>query len=200
MVPRSAELDDLRGTGEVDPVGDLDGLDGAADWWQGPGFTFAPIAILPESRGEVLLRDGDPSSPAAVRANYLDVEADLDVLVRGVAVARDLARTKPFDDFRGEELGPGDSVRGDAELRAFVRANATTLWHPVGTCRMGTDREAVVDPQLRVHGLSGLRVADASVMPSIVAGNTNAACVMIGEKAADLIRQSHQHQVEGGHT
>ncbi len=163
----------------------------------GPGFTFGPVAIRPQSRGQVTLRDGDPSVPAIVQANYLDAKVDLDVLVHGVNLARGFAQTRAFDDFRGEELTPGECATSASELREFVAANATTLWHPVGTCRMGTGPDAVVDPELRVHGVEGLRVVDASVMPSIVAGNTNAPCVMIGEKAADLIKRSCPSQVKG---
>ncbi|MGF1431496.1 GMC family oxidoreductase [Kitasatospora sp. LaBMicrA B282] len=159
-----------------------------AELWEGPGFTFAPIALLPSSRGTVRLRDTDPLSNAVVRADYLAAAADLRVLVEGVQLARELAHTPAFDEFRLQEYGPGKEATSTADLEAFVRANATTLWHPVGTCRMGTGPDAVVDPQLRVHGIDGLRVADASVMPTIVAGNTNAPSVMIGEKAADLLQ------------
>jgi len=166
--------------------------------WEGPGFTFAPIALLPESRGEVRLRSDDPSATAEVRANYLESEADLEVLLHGLKLARELARTGAFDALRGEELAPGEQVREDADLREYIRANASTLWHPVGTCRMGEDGNSVVDAELRVHGIEGLRVADASIMPEIVAGNTNAACVMIGEKAADLILNSHPTTMPGG--
>ncbi|MFC4035632.1 GMC family oxidoreductase [Streptomyces polygonati] len=158
-----------------------------AELWEGPGFTFAPILLHPASRGRVRLRGTDPSATAVVHANYLQHPADLDVLVEGVTLARELAGTAAFDKVRGAELAPGPELTGPAELRDFVRANASTLWHPVGTCRMGDDPMAVVDHELRVHGLDGLRVADASVMPHIVSGNTNAACVMIGEKAAELI-------------
>ncbi len=161
--------------------------DAPAGQWEGPGFTFAPIGLLPHSRGRVSLRDGDPASRAVVRAGYLEDGRDLDVLVEGVGIARELARTRAFDDFRGDELSPGKEAQTTAEVRAYVRANATTLWHPVGTCRMGTDPDAVVDHRLRVHGVDGLRVADASVMPRIVAGNTNAPTIMIGEKAAALV-------------
>lgn len=150
----------------------------------GPGFTFGPVLIQPHSRGSVTLADADPATPAVVSAGYLSVEADAEVLVRGIELSRDVAATKSFDPFRGEELYPGPT-----RLREYVAANATTLWHPVGTCRMGVDDRAVVDPELCVRGVRGLRVADASVMPSIIAGNTNAPCVMIGEKAADLIHR-----------
>lgn len=157
--------------------------DAPAELRDGPGFTFGPVLIRPESRGTVTLADAHPATPAVVRANYLQSEVDTEVLVRGIELSRDIAATRSFDAYRGDELAPGPGV----DLREYVAANATTLWHPVGTCRMGSDDRAVVDPELRVRGVRGLRVADASVMPSIVAGNTNAPCVMIGEKAADLI-------------
>ncbi|GGN15182.1 GMC family oxidoreductase [Streptomyces fuscichromogenes] len=160
--------------------------------WEGPGLTFAPIAVLPHSRGRVRLRDADPESNAVISAGYLTSAADLDVLVYGVELARELAATRALDAFRGDELGPGKDVSGPAELRDYVAANATTLWHPAGTCRMGTGPDAVTDPELRVHGIQGLRVADASVMPSIVAGNTHAPSVMIGERAAAFALGSSQ--------
>ena len=155
---------------------------------EGPGFTFAPIGLLPQARGELRLRGSDPAAPALVRANYLDNDADLTVLVEGVKLAREIAHTRAFDPLRGVPLGLADSGVTVQEIRDFVRANATTLWHPVGTCRMGADEGAVVDAELRVRGIDGLRIADASIMPRIVAGNTNAPSVMVGEKAADLLR------------
>lgn len=158
-----------------------------ADLRQGPGFTFAAIALHPWSRGEVRLRSNDPYVPSQVRANYLDDKRDLDVLLYGVRLARGLATTRAFDQLRGVELAPGEQVTTDAELREYIEATATTLWHPVGTCRMGDDEQSVVDGELRVYGVDGLRVADASIMPEIVSGNTNAPAVMIGEKAAGLI-------------
>jgi choline dehydrogenase len=109
------------------------------------------------------------------------------VLLRGIAIARELAHTTAFDGLRGPELAPGDSVTDRTALAQYVRDNASTVWHPVGTCRMGSDRDAVVDSRLRVHGVDRLRVADASIMPTITCGNTNAATIMIAEKAADLI-------------
>src|SRR5262249_5970657 len=119
--------------------------------------------------------------------NYLTDPADIEVFLHGIELARALAATSAFADLVKTEIAPGPDVTTRAELVEFVRRNAGTLWHPVGTCAMGTGPDAVVDPQLRVHGVAGLRVADASVMPRIVAGNTNAACIMIGEKAADLV-------------
>jgi choline dehydrogenase len=158
----------------------------------GPGFTFAPVLLRPVSRGSVRLREARPEVPAAVRAGYLTEDRDVDTLVHGVELALELAATRAFDDFRGARLGPAPELAGLAQLREYVRANATTLWHPVGTCRMGSGPDAVVDAQLRVHGVAGLRVADASIMPEIVSGNTNAPTVMIGEKAADLVGAASQ--------
>jgi choline dehydrogenase len=163
----------------------------------GPGFTFAPVGLRPYSRGRLTLADADPATPAAVRPRYLTDQRDLDVLLRGIDLSRELAQARAFDGFRGRELGPGPDVRTRAGLREYVAANATTLWHPVGTCRMGPDPLAVVDADLRVHGVAGLRVADASVMPTIPAGNTNAPSVVIAEKAAELIRDADRTLSEG---
>jgi choline dehydrogenase len=153
----------------------------------GPGFTFAPILTQPRSRGTVSLRSSHATDMPVVDPNYLDDSADVDVLVRGIEISRELARTTAFDGLRGRELAPGDAVSDRAGLAGYARANASTVWHPVGTCRMGSDRDAVVDARLRVHGVQRLRVADASVMPTITCGNTNAATIMIAERAADLI-------------
>jgi choline dehydrogenase len=153
----------------------------------GPGFTFAPILTQPRTRGTVSLRSAHPSDLPLIDPHYLDDGADLDVLVRGIEFSRELVHTKAFDGLRGRELAPGEAVSDRAGLTRYVLANASTVWHPVGTCRMGSDREAVVDARLRVHGVSRLRVADASVMPTITCGNTNAATIMIAERAADLI-------------
>lgn len=157
---------------------------------EGPGFTFAPVIIQPQSVGYVTLSGSEPRALATVQPNYLTADTDMQVFLHGIELARALAWSRAFTDFTQEELAPGPAVKSAAEKRAFIRRYASTLWHPVGTCRMGRDLMAVVDPQLRVHGAEGLRVADASVMPRIVAGNTNAACVMIGEKAANLILAS----------
>ena len=153
----------------------------------GPGFTFAPILTQPRSRGTVGLRSGDPTDLPVIDPHYLEDDADLDVLVRGIELSRELVNTRAFDGLRGRELAPGDAVSNRAGLARYVRANASTVWHPVGTCRMGSDGDAVVDDRLRVHGVSRLRVADASIMPTITCGNTNAATIMIAERAADLI-------------
>ena len=156
----------------------------------GPGFTFAPILAQPLSRGTVSLRSSNPQDTALVDPNYLSCEADVDVLIKGIELARELVDTPAFDEFRGRELAPGASITDRAGLSAYVRKSASTVWHPVGTCKMGHDAQAVVSPQLNVHGIEGLRVADASIMPKITSGNTNAATIMIGEKAAAMILSS----------
>lgn len=156
----------------------------------GPGFTFAPILVQPLSRGNVTLASPDPTVLARVDPQYLSRERDLTVLEYGIRYARELVHTSAFNNLRGRELAPGEAVTSSADLRDYVRRIASTVWHPAGTCRMGSDRNAVVDDQLRVHGIEGLRIADASVMPKLVNGNPNAAVMMIAEKAADLIRIS----------
>lgn len=154
----------------------------------GPGFTFAPILSQPRSRGTVALVSRDPTALARVDPQYLNRDEDLAVLEYGIRYARELAHTSAFNKLRGRELAPGEAVTRTSELRDYIRRVAGTVYHPAGTCRMGMDREAVVDEQLRVHGVEGLRIVDASVMPKIVTGNLNAATMMIAEKAADLIR------------
>ncbi len=156
---------------------------------EGHGFTFGPTLIRPESRGSITLRSSDPFEPPAIQPNYLSCEADLRVLVAGIKLARRMAQAKAFDPFRGAERFPGAAVSSDAALAEYVREVAETCYHPVGTCKMGSDSLAVVDARLRVHGVEGLRVVDASIMPTIVSGNTHAPTIMIAEKAADLIRE-----------
>jgi choline dehydrogenase len=151
-------------------------------------FGFGPTLITPQSRGEITLWPANPLTAPVIRANYLSTEADLRVIVEGVKLCREIAHTKSFAAYRGSEVLPGTAVSSDQALAEFVRENLQTLYHPVGTCKMGHDDMAVVDSQLRVRGIDGLRVADASIMPRIIAGNTNAPTVMIAEKAADLIR------------
>jgi choline dehydrogenase len=157
----------------------------------GPAFTFAPVMSQPRSRGTVTLTSTDPAALARVDPQYLSRDEDLAVLEYGIRYARELAHTSAFDSLRGRELAPGEAVTSTADLRDYIRRTSGTVWHPVGTCRMGPDREAVVDDQLRVHGIDGLRIADASVMPELVNGNPNAAVMMTAEKAADLIRGEH---------
>jgi choline dehydrogenase len=151
-------------------------------------FGFGPTLITPESRGEISLRSANPLDAPAIRANYLATVADLRTMIAGVRLARRLAHAKAFDAFRGEELHPGAAQESDAEISNFLRNELETLYHPVGTCQMGNDALAVVDARLRVHGIEKLRVVDASIMPRVPAGNTNAPVIMIAEKAADMIR------------
>ena len=153
---------------------------------EGSTFLFVPILVKPQSRGYVGLRSADPLAPPAIQPNYFQCDVDLQVHLHGIRLARELAATQAFAEFNDGELAPGGHAT-EVELRDYIRSHASTIWHPVGTCKMGRDAMAVVDPQLRVRGVEGLRVADASIMPTIVAGNTNAACVMIGEKVADMI-------------
>lgn len=152
-------------------------------------FGFGPTLLTPESRGEIVLRSTNPLEPPAIRANYLSTEADMQVIVHGVRLSRQLAHSKAFETYCGDELHPGEKVQRDEEMVEFVRREAETLYHPVGTCKMGNDSMAVVDPRLRVRGIENLRVVDASIMPRIIAGNTNAPTIMIAEKAADMIRE-----------
>lgn len=154
----------------------------------GPGFTFAPVLSQAHSRGTVTLASSDPTALARIDPQYLSQDDDLAVLEDGIKYARELVHTKAFSNLRGRELAPGATVTSTSGLRDYIRKASSTVWHPAGTCRMGTGREAVVDDQLRVHGIEGLRIADASVMPELVNGNPNAAIMMIAEKAADLIR------------
>jgi choline dehydrogenase-like flavoprotein len=164
-----------------------------------PNFLICPTLCKPDSRGHVALRSLDPADQPIVQPQYLECQSDIDTLLTGIELAVELSRTAPLSDLSADApafavpnpLEPHMRVPvppGGAPLVDFVRTNATTVWHPVGTCRMGRDRMAVVDPQLRVHGIDSLRVVDASVMPTIPSGNTNAPAIMIGEYAADLIR------------
>ena len=130
----------------------------------------------------------DPHESPRIVFNYLSCEEDRDGMRTAVRLTREVIRQPAFDPYRGRERFPGDAVHTEEEIDAFVRETGTTNFHAAGTCRMGTDETAVVDPEGRVHGVEGLRVADASVMPRITRGNTNAPCVMIGEKIADHVR------------
>jgi choline dehydrogenase len=152
------------------------------------GFTGAVSLTRLQNVGSVSLKSIDPQDPPILRMNYLQSQADLQNLVEGIKLIRQLFEHSAFDEFRGEEIAPGANVTGDEAIETYVRDGCSTVWHPVGTCKMGTDRMAVVDPELRVYGIEGLRVVDASIMPTITTGNTNAPTIAIGEKAADLIK------------
>ncbi|MFB8788307.1 MAG: GMC family oxidoreductase N-terminal domain-containing protein [Potamolinea sp.] len=155
---------------------------------EGSGFSIVPCLVHPQSCGSVSLRSSSPKDSPKIRMNYLQSEEDLQVLVEGIKIARTFANSGAFDEYLGEEVAPSIKVTSDEDIKAYIRQNCDSTYHPVGTCKMGTDSMAVVDPELRVHGVEGLRVVDASIMPTLTTGNTNAPTIMIGEKAADLIK------------
>ena len=150
-------------------------------------FSLGPTLVRPRSRGRLTLRSADPEAHPAIDPQALAEPADVDVLVAGLRLAREIAEAAPLDRFRGDLASPGLASFATADLERYVRRSCETLYHPVGTCRMGADEDAVVDPALRVRGVEALRVVDASVMPTIPNGNTNAPTLMIAERAADLI-------------
>ena len=152
------------------------------------GITLTSYINRPASRGEVRLASADPLDRPVIDPRYLSETDDVRRAVAGIEWNLRMLYARAFDDIRGEEVAPGVGAGSAAELEAFARRTASTTWHPAGTCAMGRDEGAVVDPRLRVHGLEGLRVADASIMPTIVGGNTNAPVIMIAERAADWIR------------
>ena len=151
------------------------------------GFSIRVGPINPDSRGTIALRSSNPADPPKIQANYLRSRSDRERIMAGIRIVRDVIGQRAFDEFRGNELQPGPDVKSDEELLEWLRLNAMTTFHPVGTCKMGTDSMAVVDGKLRVRGVERLRIADASVMPIISSGNTNAPTIMIGEKAAEFI-------------
>jgi len=152
-----------------------------------PACIFLPILVRPVSRGSVTIATTDPTANPVVNPNYLSADEDVKVLVEAVKLARQIAATESFSTFGKGEMVPGADAAVDEALAGFVRAAATTIWHPAGTCKMGKDGTAVVDPSLKVYGVEGLRVADASIMPTVSAGNTNVPSALIGAKAASLI-------------
>lgn len=153
----------------------------------GHGFAVSIVGLYPKSRGHIRLASKDPLAAPLIDANLLGDPADIGPLLRGLQLARRIVGSQPFARYQGVEVQPGPSVSTEEGLVEYIRKGASTVHHPCSSCKMGTDPNAVVDPQLRVHGVQGLRIADASVFPSIVGGNTNAAVVMIAEKAVDLM-------------
>ena len=153
----------------------------------GHGFTLHACGLRPRSRGRIRLRSANPGDPPLIHANYLHQPPDLAVLLEALRLSREILHAAPLDPFRGCEVFPGERLISDAQLTEFIRRKAETIYHPAGSCRMGPGEDAVLDAMLRVHGVQGLRVADASIMPTLVSGNTNAPTIMIGEKAAQLI-------------
>lgn len=156
---------------------------------EGHGYAIGLVLQHPESVGHIRLRSIDPLAPPLIQPNYLASEADVSLLVDGVKLGRRVAEASAFAPYRGAEVWPGPQAKSDDSIGEFIRRTAETLYHPIGTCKMGGDAMAVVDARLRVRGVKGLRVVDASVMPTHTTGHSNAVVVMIAEKAADLIRQ-----------
>ena len=160
------------------------------------GFSAHIGPLRPHSRGRIELASADPQRDPRIFFNYLACEEDWEDMRAAVALTREVHRQPAFDAWRGRELLPGDEVASREAIDAFIRETATTNFHVCGTCAMGTGAGAVVDPECRVHGVEGLRVADASVMPRIPSGNTNAPTIMIGEKVADLVRGRREPPAE----
>ncbi|MFI1160762.1 GMC family oxidoreductase [Streptomyces sioyaensis] len=157
-----------------------------------PGMTLGVYPLRPESKGSIHIRSRDPLTAPAIRPRFFDSELDRTKLVAGMRIARKIIESPSLDPYREYELLPGRDVQTDEELLAYARAHGDTSYHPIGTCRMGSDEGAVVDQRLRVRGVQGLRVIDASVMPAMVSGNTNAASLMIGEKGAAMVLEDHR--------
>jgi choline dehydrogenase len=160
-----------------------------------PGLTISACQLRPESRGTITLASRDPREKARIQANYLSTETDRRCMVEGVKLARRLAATKAMQPWIESEVNPGEAIASDDEVLDWIRRSGGTIYHPSGTCRMGGDPESVVDPELRVRGIEGLRIADASVMPTVVSGNTNAPAIMIGEKCADMVKAAAKQRL-----
>ncbi len=154
-----------------------------------PGLTIGPTPLRPESRGTIHIKSRDPFAAPAIRPNFLTGEADRECLVEGMKIARRISASPALAKYIAGEVDPGGDAQTDDELLDFARRKGGTIHHPVGTAKMGSDAMSVVDERLRVHGIAGLRVIDASIMPSIVSGNTNAPVIMIAEKASDMIKE-----------
>ena len=151
------------------------------------GITMNVNVLRSESTGSIHIKSADPAEPPAIRFNFLSTEHDRRGVLAVLRKGRELMSTSPLKEVTGEEIAPGAHLQKDDELLDWVRKNAETTYHPVGTCKMGMDSMAVVDSEVRVHGLMGLRVADASIMPTLTSGNTNAPAIMIGEKCAAMV-------------
>jgi choline dehydrogenase len=151
------------------------------------GITMNVNVLRSESTGSIHIKSSNPADAPAIRFNFLSTEHDRAGLLAAIRKGRELMATSPLKEITGEEIAPGAQLQSDADMLDWVRKNAETTYHPVGTCKMGSDPLAVVDRELRVHGIDGLRVADASIMPTLTSGNTNAPSIMIGEKCAEMV-------------
>jgi choline dehydrogenase len=150
---------------------------------------FMPYFTLqrPDSRGFIKVRSSDPLKHPTIELNYFDQISDLHTMREGIKISREIIAQRAFDPFRGAEYAPGAAAKTDAEIEDYIRHWVDSNYHLVGTCKMGSDRDSVVDDRLRVHGINGLRVIDASIMPNVVSGNTNAATIMIAERGAEFL-------------
>lgn len=155
---------------------------------KGYGYTIGPTLLTPYSTGSVSLKDKSPYSPPSIDPCYLDDDRDIERLIIGGRIAQKLGEQKAFAKVRTGMYQPHSPFKTDQQWNGYIRENAQIIYHPAGTCKMGKDANAVVDAQLRVHGLQGLRVIDASIMPSVTRGNTNAPTIMIAERGADFIK------------
>jgi choline dehydrogenase len=164
--------------------------DGKRTLGKEPGITCTVNQNRPESKGSIHIKSNDPEEYPSIKYNFLSNSLDRDTLVAGVKLIRKMMQSKPMKEFCSDEIQPGMNFSSNDNILQFIRDKAETVYHPVGTCKMGFDENAVVDKHLKVHGIKGLRIADASIMPTLISGNTNAACMMIGERCADFIMHS----------
>ena len=155
-----------------------------------PGFTTTVWQCHPRSRGTIEIQSADPRVQPKISPNYLSDTHDQKVMIEGVRLIREIHKKEPFRNLWDEEVVPGQGAKSDKQILETIKSNGGTVFHPVGTCRMGEEKDSVVDPKLRVHGIANLYVADASVMPKITSANTNAPSLMIGEKAAAIILEN----------
>lgn len=162
-----------------------------------PGMTIGVTQLRPDSSGSIHVKSADPYLAPSIRPNFLSAWSDAETLIEGMKIARKIIAQPAMDPYRAYEMNPGDAVSTDAQWLDFARMNGQTIYHPVGTCAMGTGPLAVTDPQLNVHGLAGLRIIDASIMPTMVSANTAAAVLMIAEKGADLVLRDAKTQGTG---
>jgi choline dehydrogenase-like flavoprotein len=157
------------------------------------GFSLLVNLSRPKSRGEVTLKDNDPLSHPNIKLNLLAHKDDMTDLREAVKKTQEMVNNRPMDEYRDRQLHPQKPLTSDADIEEYLRNYGAGAYHPVGTCKMGDDDMAVVDQRLMIHGLQGIRVIDASIMPTLVSGNTNAATIMIAEKASDMIKQDNAH-------
>jgi choline dehydrogenase len=160
-----------------------------------PGMTLTVYQCRPESKGSIHARSNDPAAPPSIRPNFLADDIDQRVLLDGMKLGRRIINNRVLDKYRAYEMNPGDKVQTDSEWLQWARENGQTTYHVIGTCKMGPDPMAVVDDRLRVYGVGGLRVVDASIMPTVPSGNTNAAVIMIAEKGADMIKSATSEDI-----